>query len=117
MKIKLKNHLNLFYFALIIGIVAFITAVSSHAKSNLSAPHGDTEFAAVESVDKGSITTEEGRFTISDATKIYDEHGTNMSYKDIKVSWMVRIRFERADGELAALDIVVRTTQIKILPE
>jgi len=114
---KKDMHIKIFYIFLVICIFILIEAAASYARSNLSALQGETEYAAVESVDKDYITTTEGRFTITKDTKMLTDQGVNLTYRDIKMSSTVRMRFKRTGGQLVALDIVVKTSETKIMPE
>lgn len=117
MKTKTQSYIKIYYILLIIGIVILAATGSSYARSNLYVSQGDTEFARVRSVDENYLTTTEGRFAIIKDTKIYDEHGTDLSYRDIKKSSLVRMRFKRTGGQLVALDIVVKTSEIEKQPQ
>jgi hypothetical protein len=111
MKTKTENGLNKIYFLLVAGFVMFFPLGMSNAASNLTASQGDTPSVTVRSIDKNLLTTADGRFAIAKETKIYDENGKALTYRDIKPGSMVRIAFKRIGGQLTAMDIVVKEAE------
>jgi hypothetical protein len=112
MKIKKKHAI---FCSIIISI--FFAIINFTYAEDMRSPRGETKYAKVKAIEEDLLVTSEGSFGVSKATSVHDEKGKLMSYAEIKTSFLVRIFYNRVNGQLMAEDIIVRKSSMQPLPE
>jgi hypothetical protein len=103
-------------FLITAGVVLVFTA-SSYAATDLKGPRGETAYTKVIGIDENYITTSESRFAVTKDTTIHDDDDNAIPYAEIKRSSMVKVLYKRVNGQLISVDIILRKSTSKKMPE
>jgi hypothetical protein len=116
MKMTRELIMKLMIFLITAGIALVFTA-TPYAANDLRAPRGESGYASVTGIDENYISCAGNRYVVTKETTIHDEDGKSIPYAEIKRSSMVSIIYKRANGQLIAVDIVLRKFSSKKEPE
>lgn len=108
MRTTKKNFNRLFYTLLTIVLVFLAGADASYAGGKILGDAGRTGYDEVRYRGDNYLTTDYGKFIISEDTEIYNQDAEQIKFKDIKKTFMVDIQYARMNGQLMALEIIVK---------
>jgi len=112
-----KYFNRIFYSLPTIVLVLLAVATVTYAAGKILGDAGRTGYDVVRFRGDNYLTTDYGKFIVSEETEIYDQDAERIKFTDIMKSFMADIQYVRTNGQLMALEIIVKIKKEEELPQ
>ncbi|MBN1626083.1 MAG: hypothetical protein JW944_06115 [Deltaproteobacteria bacterium] len=111
------NIKKLFYLLTATVLIFLAVAAPSYGGGKTLGDAGRTGYDEVRYRGDNYLTTDYGKFIVSEDAEIYNQDAEKIKFTDIKKSFMADIQYVRTKGQLMALEIIVKIKKEEELPE